>query len=309
MPDVALLVCTYRRPRLFAELMASVEALDVPEGVTLHVVVADNTPEGATASYVPAVLAQSRFPTRFVHEPVRGYASARNASVRLGLETPAVVFLTTDDDQLVPARWLRAHLAALERHGADVTVGGIQGEPPRHMDGATVAKVSTRNTAFRRRLIDPAGMALTFDTRFDTTGHEDHDFFARAATMGARIAWAAGAEIADNDPALAAGADAWLAAQRNRAEVARASQRNRTAKLRRDGRPLALALHTLGSTRDFVKGGLAYAAFLACRPLWPDTAVIRLADARRHTVKGIGRLEGLFKDEIARQDVRRGEGS
>lgn len=309
MLHVALLVCTYRRPRLFQDLMASVDALDVPRDVTLHLAVADNTPEGATSSYVPAVLAASRFATSFRHEPVRGYASARNATLTLGLATPATVFLTTDDDQRVPSSWLRSHLDGLARHAADVAVGGIIGEPAPYRDGQSVGRVSTRNVSFRRRLIDPAGMGLAFDVQFDSTGHEDHDFFDRAAARGARIAWIDGADIHDNDPIVAEDPDAWLDAARNRAEVSRASQRNKTVQLRRDGKRLALALHTLGSSRDFAKGFVSYAAFLGCRVVRPADAASRLASARKHTVKGLGRLEGLFKDGIARQDVRRGDKS
>ena len=305
MQHVALLVCTYRRPRLFAEFIATVDELIVPDDVTLHVAVADNNPESAWAAYIGPSLAKLHLPTSYGHETTRGYASARNGSLSLGLATPATVFLTTDDDQLLPPDWLTAHLDALDRHGADVVVGGVRGEPPAYAEGDIVARVSTRNVSFRRHLADPAGFGLTFDTSFDSTGHEDHDFFRRAAERGARIVWSNGPQVLDNDPALATNSAAWLAVAQNRAEVARASQRNKAARLRKDGRFLALGLNTLGSARDFGKGLLSYVAFFGLSTVRSARAPLKLARARQHVVKGLGRIEGLYKDEIARQDLRR----
>lgn len=305
MRQVALLVCTYRRPRLFAEFIDSVNALAVPPGVTLHVAIADNNPESERGGYVGDCLAGLRFPSSYAHETTRGYASARNRSLQLGLATAATVFLTTDDDQLLPDDWLTAHLDALERHGADVVVGGVAGEAAAYGEGEPVGRVSTRNVSFRRHLIDPSGLALTFDTRFDSTGHEDHDFFRRAGELGARIVWSNGPQVIDNDPALDAGREAWLATADNRAQVARASQRNKAARLRKDGRFLALGLNTLFAARDFFKGLLSYVAFFCLSSVRSSRAALKLASARKHVVKGIGRIEGLYKDEVARQDLRR----
>ena len=75
--DIGL--CTFRRPEL-AEALASIDGLAVPDGVELHVIVADNDTEPTARPRVDAFARSSRHRVSYVHAPAGNISIARNAS-------------------------------------------------------------------------------------------------------------------------------------------------------------------------------------------------------------------------------------
>ncbi|MDX2157442.1 MAG: glycosyltransferase family A protein [Hyphomicrobiaceae bacterium] len=302
--SAALLVCTYRRPQTFAQLMASVRELDVPEGVRLEICVADNNAESAWDSYVRAAVDGLPWPVHYGHEPVAGYSSARNTAIELALATSAEAFLFTDDDMILDRGWLAGHLRSLDELGADVVNGRIHGVRERFEHGAALEKCGAGNVSFRRRLIAADGLGLRFDPAFNKLGMEDQAFFREATRRGA--------DIRQSDwPRLYNyyGDDGVPEAEViNKMHTTAAMQHNEVALARRDRGFVPAAL----MASKGVLFGLKGAGLMVESRLWSalgkaDKARKAELSSQKETLKMRGRFAGLSGEIVSRQDVRRSD--
>ena len=122
--QVAVLVCTYKRPLGLKKLVASLAQQSLPEGIEPILCLADNNPTSEQHGYIKA--AMQDFPWRWLyrHETKRGYASARNASLDLALsKTQAELLCITDDDEVVPQTWIKDLVAGIQEFDCQVIVG------------------------------------------------------------------------------------------------------------------------------------------------------------------------------------------
>jgi glycosyltransferase involved in cell wall biosynthesis len=130
-PRVAVVVPTYRRPRYLPELLACLEAQDLP-APSFEVVVVDDASGDETWAVLSELVATT--PLRMLvlrHASNRGPAAARNAAVARA-RAPYLAF--TDDDCLPTPGWLSALLPPLE-DGAVVVQGRVT-PPPQDWDRA-----------------------------------------------------------------------------------------------------------------------------------------------------------------------------
>lgn len=303
--SAALLICTYRRPQTFARLIETVAALDIPPGVALEVVVADNNPESAWQTYVAAATARLTCPVHYGHEPVSGYSSARNKAISLALsQTRAEAFLFTDDDMILDPGWLAGHLRSLNEFGADVVNGRIHGVRERFPHGAIIEKCGAGNVSFRRRLVDPAGLGLSFDPAFNKLGMEDQAFFREAGRRGAVLRqsdWPLLYNYYGDGPVPE---DEVV----NKMLTTAAMQHNEVALARRDrGLPVAMLL----ASKGLVFGAKSLGLTLQSR-LWAVLGKSERArrfalSSEKETLKMRGRFAGLSGEIVSRQDVRRSD--
>lgn len=304
----AILICTYRRPQKFAELIASLRRLDVPEGVAVTVCVADNNPASELDGYIRAPLASLPFATLAAHEAKTGYSSARNRSLALGLKSEAGIFLTTDDDLLADANWLRAHLAACDKYAADIVCGWRGRGRIRHEEGAVLervdAGVGTNNLSFRRHVVAPEGLGLSFDTGLDDAGGEDLDFLERARQAGARIVWSSRPRVHPNEPSWEEDPEGAFATERNLAALAGLNLQNDLAAevgaRRWDGvarRCLKLPGYLIGAAACWLA---AMVMMSGSRRLGLRQKALALKNL--YKVAGIGR--GLLRKPSSRRDLR-----
>jgi GT2 family glycosyltransferase/ubiquinone/menaquinone biosynthesis C-methylase UbiE len=101
---VSVVVCTRERPHELARCQAAIRAQSLPPH---EVVVVDNAPESDATRELAA-----RMPdVRYVREPRRGQAVARNTGIR---ETSGELVAFTDDDVVVHPEWLRRLVPAFD---------------------------------------------------------------------------------------------------------------------------------------------------------------------------------------------------
>lgn len=213
--DLAIIVCTYRRPELLRACLQSIVTQRIPAGQTVRLTVVDNSPEGSAALVVDAVAATSPIPVRWMAAHPANISVARNAGVAATTE-PLVAFI--DDDAVFDPGWIDAVIAGLQRHPHDVFFGRIETdfEAPemasdavrqlfsRRLDYAAGhdlfafgrhktpgITLGTGNCIFRRQgtLDDPE----PFDLDFGLGGGEDYDLFCRLERRGRRFGWLPGA--------------------------------------------------------------------------------------------------------------------
>lgn len=208
---VAVAVITYQRSTQLAELLASLEAQELPPGHTCRIVVVDNDPDGSAAPVVEA--ARGPHPIAYVVEPDPGIPAARQRSVEETRDADAVVFV--DDDETVPPGWLARLLTTMAGEGADVVTGPVRGLLPddsprwaehsdvytsvgRHRTGDRLPKAYTNNTIVSRQVLDTVTPA--FHPAFRFTGSSDLHFFLRVAKAGFAIVWDDEAVVTETVP-------------------------------------------------------------------------------------------------------------
>ena len=224
-PEVSVVICTYNRPLMLQEALATCLAHATCAGLAFEVVIADNSPERHAQALVHQVASGgAAVAVRWVPAAPPNISIARNAGLRAA-RGRLVAFL--DDDLQVQPGWLDALVATLGRSGADVVIGPVRpafaaGHPPRwDPQGARFTRVlaacsgapiraggaartrgfaiSTANSLWHaaRCFADPA----PFDPTFGASGGEDLDLFLRLEAQGRRFAWCAEAELRETIPA------------------------------------------------------------------------------------------------------------
>lgn len=208
--DLSIVVCTYHRERLLAELLASVQGQEMPEGLRCEIIVVDNSDEGTARATVAAM--RGDVPARWIEAHPANISIARNAGVAAS-GTTWIAFV--DDDQSLEPGWLAAFARAVRTWPHDVFFGLVQADfdagcrptprarllyarapdltpgadlfaiGPRKTAGIALA---TNNCALRRSAL-PSD-AAPFDPSFGAGGGEDYDLFCRMQARGARFGWA-----------------------------------------------------------------------------------------------------------------------
>jgi succinoglycan biosynthesis protein ExoM len=198
--EVDIAICTFRRPAV-AETLASVGAQDLPAGVTVRVIVADNDETPEAEGRIRAAAQAHNLDLVYVHAPARNISLARNAC----LDAARGEFLAfLDDDETASAGWLAALLAEATRGGWDAVLGPVRAvygpDAPAWLstgDFHSTAPAPVRgrilkgyagNVLIRRRAVEARG--LRFDLARGRQGGEDDDFFYRLTDAGGTIGYA-----------------------------------------------------------------------------------------------------------------------
>jgi succinoglycan biosynthesis protein ExoM len=199
-PVISVCVATYRRREGLARLLASLAALELPDGVDIEIVVVDNDAEGSAAPILDAW--SGPHPLRSLRDARKNLSHIRNRAVEAACGK-WMAFI--DDDEVADPAWLAAywHRIALEDYdgwfGPVLTMMEPGGTPwidpqrffqrPRHASGSpvSVSDVRTANAFVRRDLV----VEHRFDPAYGTPGDaaEDREFFGRLMAAGARFRW------------------------------------------------------------------------------------------------------------------------
>ena len=196
--DVSICIATYRRIFGLDRLLDSVSRLKVPDGLRVEVIVVDNDP-ASDPGYAPSPAAAAPFPLRWLREPRRNVAYARNLAVA-NARGNWIAFV--DDDEVVDEGWLAAYWECASEGECDGWFGPVLPrfeswytpwldasffERKRYVSGTRITNDGARTgNAFVRS-------ALLRDTRFDPafgrSRGEDTALFRRLAARGAHFAW------------------------------------------------------------------------------------------------------------------------
>jgi len=209
---VAICIATYQRRELLRRLLAGIsrlsfERMPAPE---ILVVVVDNDVHRSAADICDSVVLPWR--AKYVLEPCRGIAQARNRAIREAEDSDFLAFI--DDDEVPAPLWLDELLSTQARFEADIVCGPVlprfaPGVPEWakagsffskhiHSTGYAMETCCTGNVLISRKVISAVP---AFDERFGLTGGEDTHFFLRARRAGFQIICASGAIVYEDVPA------------------------------------------------------------------------------------------------------------
>lgn len=218
-------ICTFRRPELKAALL-SLAMVDVPAGVCLRVIIADNDQTPSAQPLVNGLLPHLPWPVVYVHCPAGNISIARNACLD---NSDADYLAFMDDDETATEGWLTQLLAIAMETKADAVLGpvhaGYHDSAPEwmrkgdfHSTFPVFVKGEIRTGYTCNVLLDLRSAHLSgmrFNLALGKTGGEDTEYFTHIHRSGGTIAYAPEALLYEAVPNPRARFE-WLAKRRYR---------------------------------------------------------------------------------------------
>lgn len=222
---ITIAACTRARPRMFADLLQSLQALDVPQGAELSFVFVENDSQLSITHMVDEFHKRTGWPATAIHETKLGISFARNAALSAARGDDADWLAFVDDDEQVRHDWLRLLWAGAKEAEAQIAGGPVVPIAPamgcsnseadvlayleRAAAVSNTAKASAMAAGKRFDLatnnwiadlvaLDKAG--LEFDPAYALSGGEDTDLSRRAFDAGLRLAWVPSAIVTEETP-------------------------------------------------------------------------------------------------------------
>jgi glycosyltransferase involved in cell wall biosynthesis len=211
---ISVCICTYKRPKLLANLLTELQNQSTNGLFTYSILVVDNDDNESAKSLIEDCRIKSRVPIDYYKEPNQNIALARNKAVQ-NARGDFIAFI--DDDEFPEPTWLLSLFNAYKRYSADGVLGPVipfyEGTPPewlvksglcarRSFQTGTVLNNSmymrTGNVLFNRHILE--GLGIPFDKRFGRTGGEDTDFFKRMLCNGRSFVWCNEAHVYETVP-------------------------------------------------------------------------------------------------------------
>jgi succinoglycan biosynthesis protein ExoM len=208
---VAICITTFRRRELLRQLLEGISHLNfvkMPKPDILIVVVDNDVARGAADVCDSVALP---WPAKYVVEPRRGIAQARNRAILEAEDPDFLAFL--DDDEAPTPPWLDELLWTQACFDGDVVCGPVlprfSSSVPEWVKagrffskqvfatGQSLESCSTANVLISRRVI---ASVYAFDERFGLTGGEDTHFFLRVRKAGFNIICSGGAVVYETVP-------------------------------------------------------------------------------------------------------------
>ena len=205
--SIDIAVCTYRRPALRKALL-SLFALQVPEGLEVRIIVADNDAEPSAHALVHEMRAASPFEIEYVHCPKSNISIARNACLDAS-KSDYLAFI--DDDEVASPEWLQELLETIRATGSDAVLGPVRAiyddDAPGWMRRGDVHSTlpvwvsGAIRTGYTCNVIldmrSPHVAGRRFDLGLGQSGGEDTQFFSAMTENGGRIEFAPAALVTE----------------------------------------------------------------------------------------------------------------
>jgi glucosyl-dolichyl phosphate glucuronosyltransferase len=217
---LTIAVPTHNRARLLGGTLASIAALNIPEGVNPECLIVDNNSPDDTRDVVEVFAREAPMAVRYVVEPQLGSSYARNRAIA---EARGEYIFFIDDDAIAEPDWAIELLGEMHRRQLDAACGlvlpGWERPPPRWLgpslyvrlavhDEAAIMQAQPRardhihnyfsaNVGFRRETFKLFG---NFREDLGVVGNnpisgEDTELFERIAKSGGAIGFALRARV------------------------------------------------------------------------------------------------------------------
>jgi succinoglycan biosynthesis protein ExoM len=203
--SVDVCVCTFRRPSV-ADLLASLAKLQLPRGVHIRVIVADNDETPSAREIIEQGFAAHGLDGLYIHAPARNISIARNACLDAA-KASLIAFI--DDDETASRDWLARLLARRQATGAEVVFGKVLAAyAPETPDWIVRADMHSIPPPIRNGAIDggytcnvlmtrAAVGATRFNPAFGRSGGEDTTFFTELQRRGVAMTYAEDAIVTE----------------------------------------------------------------------------------------------------------------
>jgi glycosyltransferase involved in cell wall biosynthesis len=200
-PHISVCILTYQRPEYLCRTLKALRAQETGNLFTYSVVVVDNDALASARSTVSEFASLGGHPVKFVVEPQKNIACARNTAAA---QAHGDYIAFVDDDEYPAQDWLFKLFQTCKRADVDGVLGPVKPyfdfappswvtkgaffERPSHPTGMVLSWSDTRtgNVLFSRRIL-PKNEA-PFRVELGTAG-SDMDFFRRLMDQGRVFIW------------------------------------------------------------------------------------------------------------------------
>jgi succinoglycan biosynthesis protein ExoM len=197
---ITVCICTFLRLEMLTNLLQDLAQQETGDLFTYSIIIVDNDQQRSASSVVTEFAATHSVPTKYLVEPKRNIALARNLAIE-SATGDFVVFI--DDDESPIQRWLLTLYEACVKFNADGALGPVHprfdetppawfvtgrfSERPTYPTGFVIdwRKGRTGNTLLKREVFN--GIKEPFRPEFRTG--EDQDFFRRVIEKGYTFIW------------------------------------------------------------------------------------------------------------------------
>ncbi|WP_408913613.1 glycosyltransferase family 2 protein [Brucella pseudogrignonensis] len=225
---ICVAVVTRNRPKMLAELIATLSSMAAPQDVKVSFLVVENNNDFSLANVI------SKFRTMmpqnevgYLLEPTIGISAARNRALDYSLARGCDFLVFVDDDETVEQCWLMELLAVRDRHELDMVGSPVRPRPYQtdlswmqslvwsgiekaarksedkcrrkcERQRADTIKIATGSWMGRVEFFRRTG--LRFDMSLGLTGGEDWNLWSQAKSLDARTGWAPDAIVYESVP-------------------------------------------------------------------------------------------------------------
>ena len=194
---ISVCIASYKREALLKKLLDSLLLQQLPEFVSLEIIVVDNDAEGSAKKVFDTFSDSEKIQFKYFIQPERNISLARNMSVK-NASGKYICFI--DDDEIADKKWINNLVSYLYKFNVDGVFGYVKPifdenipEYLRHrnfyfsqVDESDTAAgfFYTTNTIIRTSLLQNEDMP--FNPDYGLTGGEDAHLFERLNRMGAK---------------------------------------------------------------------------------------------------------------------------
>lgn len=202
--SVTISVATFQRNKQLAELLTSIQNLDIGElqQQNISVSIVDNDPEGGAKECVGIAAQNFPFQLNYIQEKRRGVSFVRNTALKKAIDNKADFIAFVDDDETVSEQWLLELLKVQSKTQAAAVFGPINStyldscpewirlwKPHATLiesDAICTVPGGTCNALISMKAVVEAN--LRFDPRMNLSGGEDTLFFYQMIDAGYSLA-------------------------------------------------------------------------------------------------------------------------
>lgn len=181
--DIAVCICTRKRPESLKKLLDSMYDLIIPSGINFRIIVVENDTENFCEKMIKELSIRNKLKIYYYLESRQGIVYARNRSVAEAGNCDFCCF--TDDDQVVSRDWLIELLRCQHEFNSDGVTGPTRPiftgkvpayiqqfhQPDIHPYGTIVTYAFTGCLLLKKEILDM--LEGPFDIRFNFSGGED----------------------------------------------------------------------------------------------------------------------------------------
>ena len=201
--DITVCICTYKRPQFLRWLLENLDKQQIGK-LTFSAVVVDNDSDRSAQQAVKETASTLHYNVRYLCEPYKNIAAARNAAVRAVMQSPFLAFI--DDDEFPQDDWLSLMHRECVGRGCDGVLGPVvpyfRATAPRWLVKSGLCDrrrfktgtqllfpkdMRTGNVFIKSEIFTRSNMF--FDHNYGLTGGEDTEFFRKALDQGVAFSW------------------------------------------------------------------------------------------------------------------------
>jgi succinoglycan biosynthesis protein ExoM len=194
---ISVCICTRKRKDGLIRLLESIEAMVIPAGVELRLIIVENDSENFSESVVRKFSGTSRFKITYHLETNQGIVYARNRSIGEAGNCDFCCF--TDDDEIVAPDWIVQLIKCQNEFNADGVAGPTMPSftkklpeyitsfhrPNNYPYGTIVNAAFTGNLMIRKKYLDM--LEGPFEKRLNFSGGEDSYLTKQISKLGGVI--------------------------------------------------------------------------------------------------------------------------